>query len=447
MAHKSRLARQNRDEAIKREIKQVLGMSVPKYIAIMYGRSQKAAQIMFNQPERRQERDEALLDEIHLACQNPDTLSARFIGHILGSDQTVLSHIQTTIDLRFQSLEAGNTVKSLSRPMLSDQPAIRQIEMINDRWFYQALDMQNEWLEAKKKQEQLKGKGAVHIPYTLEQIKNAFQVVIDMCLLIIDLKTGENSKPAREALARAYALASAAAIQIGRYDLIEEFAARWRQRFELHTDPDIPLRVRNLLLQKELWIFKRKGEYAAGLEIAASQWAVCAAEKPAPRWMDLEPLVCAGLELAALQLKKAKDENDDAAAALAREQIGLWLERFDKAPERAAELGEYLRQDPELEPLREEREQPSLRDKWRNLMKKFGLLAVLFLGLVVGFTLLSAAATPTTVDHHAALTAPHSGDLPTPAQPIETAGANPGKLIQDLLNWLFGGMSNSGERC
>ncbi len=441
MTREAKITKKRRDDTIKRQIKQVLGMSVPKYIAIMYGKSQKAAQIMFNQVDRRTERDDALLDEIYLACQNPDVLSAQFIGHVLGSDQTVLSHIQTTIDLRFQSLEAQNTVKSLSRPMLSDQPAIRQIEMINDRYFYQAIDMQNTWLEAKNKQRELKGKGTVHIPYTLEQIKNAFQVVIDMCLLVIDLKAGEDTMSGREALARAYALASAAAIQIGRYDLIEEFAARWRERFELHTDPDIPLRVRNLLFQKELWIFKRKGDYAGGLAVAETQWAAGAQEKVRPRWVDIEPLVCAGLELASLQLKKCKDDGDSEAANRAREQVAVWLDRFDKSPERAAELGQYLQQDMELEPVREERAHPVFQERWGRLMKKFGMLSLLFLGLLVGIMLFLSAA-PQSVD----LAANAANLQPADAlSSIDVAGANPGKLIQNLLDLLFGLVSSTSS--
>jgi hypothetical protein len=395
---------------------------------------------MFNQPERRQERDEALLDEIYEACRSPDALSARFIGRVLGSDDTVLRNIQTTIDLRFQSLEAGNTVKSLSRPILSDQPAIRQIQLINDRYYHQAIDLQNEWAEAKRKQEAMKGKGTVHIPYTLEQIKHAFQVVVDMCLLLIDLKTGENTKPAREAIARAYALASAAAIQIGRYDLVEEFAARWRDHFELHTDADVPLRVRNLLFQKELWIFKRKGELAAGLEIAEAQWAAGAAERPGPRWMDLEPLVCAGLELASLRLKKVKGDGNDAAAEEARGQVARWLDRFERAPERAAELGEYLQHDPELKPIREENELPAFRDKWRALMKKFTVAAILFLGLTIGLAFLTAGAAAPPADQ------PVAAASPAPeTQLIQTAGANPGTYVWDFFDWLFG-LGNSRDR-
>gem|GEM_PF-4459385 len=437
MARKPRKDTAKRDDAIKEQIKQVLGMSVPKYISVVYGRSQKAAQIMFNQPDKRLDRDEALLAEIHSVCKNPDGLAAHFIAHILGSNPAVLNNIQTTIDSRFQSQEAENTVVSLSRPMLSDQPAIRQIEMINDRYFYQAIDMQNAWLEAKKKQE--RSKSPVHIPHTMEQIKNAFQVVIDMCLLIIDLKAAENTAPAREALARAYALASAAAIQIGRYDIVEQHAAQWRERFELHNDPAIPLRVRNLLLQKELWIYKRKADFAGGLAIAETQWAACEGQTPRPRWMDIEPLVCAGLELAALQLKQLKDENEDPAPA--RAQVAAWLARFEKAPERAEELGAYLQEDPELEPVRLESDQPPFRDKWRKLMKKFGVLAMLFIGLAVGLSLLTAAASAAP-SADLAQTALDGADLVAPA--VDMAGANPGKLILDLINLLLGLGADSG---
>jgi len=426
-----------RDEAIKTTIKRVLGMSVPKYIAIVYDRSQKAAQIMFNQPEKRQPKDEELLDGLAERCEDEDQLANHFISHILGSDPTVLNNIQTTIDSRFLNLEATNTVKSLSRPMISNVPEIRQVEMINDKYFYTAVDMQNQWLEAKMKQEELKGKATVHIPYTLDEIKNAFLVVIDMCLLIIDLKAGDDSAPAREALARAYALLSAAAIQMGRYDIVEEHIAQWRDRLELHTDPQVPLRVRNLLLQKELWLSKRKGEYAIGLEIAQNQWKACMEGDRTPRWTDLEPLACAGLELAALQLKAAKGDEEQNA----RDQASAWLSRFNQAPDRAEELGEYLQTDPELEAIRDNKQQPSFRETWSQLMKKFGMLLIVFIGLTAMGLLVQTLPAQPDFDQPAAVV---SLEQPAPALDLidapdtnEVAGANPGKIIMDLIGQLL----------
>ena len=447
MSEPNQSAAIERDEGIKNALKEVLGMSVPKYISIIYGRSQKAAQIMFNQPETRKEKDEQLLDDIWELCQDRDRLSAHFVTHILGSDRDVLQNIQTTIDSRFQSMEADNTVKGLSRPMLSDYPEIRQLEMINDKYFYNAVDMQRDWSTARKKQSESHGKPSVRIPYTMEQIKSAFMVVIDMCRLIIDLKSTENKPRAREALARAYALSAAAAIQMGRYDIVESHLAEWRDQFELHKDEAIPLRVRNLLIQKELWLLKRKGEFGRGLEIAENQWSRCKKSESHPLWVDLEPLACAGLELAAMKLKTIKSGSDNKSPEdldQLRDIVNQWLSRFENAADRAEEIGEYLQEDPELEALRDDEEKPNYNTIWSQLMKKFGVIT-----LVVAFFLsigaLSAPAINSADDHTSMTTVQSPVNITADAanwdagvnDVIVTAGANPGKLIWDFFRNLF----------
>jgi len=435
-----------RDEGIRNALKEVLGMSVPKYISIIYGRSQKAAQIMFNQPETRKTKDEMMLDEVWDNCRDHDRLSAHFVTHILGSDRDVLQNIQTTIDSRFQGLEADNTIKGLSRPMLSDYPEIRQLEMINDKYFYNAVDMQQEWSVARKKQAEAQGRTSVRIPYTMDQVKSAFIIVIDMCRLIIDLKSTENKARARESLARAYALSAAAAIQMGRYDLVESNLGEWRDQFELHKDEAIPMRVRNLLVQKELWLLKRKGEYQRGLEIAENQWTHCALDDEShPLWVDLEPLACAGLELASINLRAASGGEKKTPEDMlpVREAVNRWLDRFDKAADRAEEIGEYLQGDPELEAIRENEEMPHFNTIWSRLMKKFGIIAVVAaLFLSTGAFAISEFGQ---VDNGVAkveVNAMHQAtDAPalnvTSHDVIVTAGANPGKLIWDLFRGVF----------
>ncbi len=450
-----------RDKGIKKALKEVLGMSVPKYVSIVYGKSQKAAQIMFNQPETRKPKDDNLLDEIWENCRDKERLTTHFVTHILGSDRDVLQNIQTTIDSRFQNMEADNTIKSLSRPMLSEYPEIRQLEMINDKYFYNAVDMQKEWSVARKKQAEAHGQSSVRIPYTMEQIKSAFTIVIDMCRLIIDLKSTENKPRARESLARAYALSAAAAIQMGRYDIVEKHLGEWRDQFELHKDEAIPLRVRNLLIQKELWLKKRKGEFERGLEIAQNQWNRCMNGESYPLWVDLEPLACAGLELASLNLKFLKGQcktASDAQLADARDIVKKWLERFDRAAERAEEIGEYLQEDLELEAIREDEEKTHFQQIWSQLMKKFGVLTiVLALILSVGafsvtngksFDLQHSAKTDVCAQTQApdqiSIQSSDSGDI------IITAGANPGKLIWDFFRGLFSLFttnSNSSNIC
>ncbi len=74
-------------------------------------------------------------------------------------------------------------------------------------------------------------------------------------------------------------------------------------------------------------------------------------------------------------------------------------------------------------------------------MKKFGVLAMLFIGLAVGLTLLTAAA-PAAPNAELAQTALDGADLVAPA--MDMAGANPGKLILDLINLLLGLGADSG---
>jgi hypothetical protein len=422
-----------RDEAIREAIKDVLGMSAPKFIAVTYGRSQKAAQVLFNQPETRSPADEKLLDEVHALCRDRDELLTHFIAHILGSDDRVLQNIQTTIDSRFQRLEADNTVRGLSRPMLSDIPEVNQIEMINDKYFYQALDMQREWAEAKRKQDE--SDAAVRIPFTHEQIRQAFETVIDMALLVIALRGADDSARARETKSRAYALLAAAAIQMGRYDVVERHLAVWRDQLELTADPAVPRRVRNLLLQKELWLFKRKGDFAAGLAVAESQWQRQQSETDAPRWTEVEPLACAGLELAALDLRThpGEDAKPDAETLQAQATALRWLERFDGAPDRSEELGEYLNTDPELEAIRDLSQDGPFADRWSALMKKFGIgMLLVLLGLGA-----AAVLTAATGGGEAAGVTELAGKMSETLRPME-AGANPGKMVFDLLRYLFG---------
>ncbi|MDP8222556.1 MAG: hypothetical protein P9L99_04295 [Candidatus Lernaella stagnicola] len=435
MARKGQTPLSERDEAIREAIQTILGMSVPKYISITYGRSQKAAQIMFNQPETRKDRDEELLDEIFENSRDADRFLTHFIAHILGSDERVLSNIQTTIDSRFQLTEAENTIRSLSRPMLSEIPEVNQIEMVNDKYFYAALDMQRAWADAKKKQED--SDAPVRIPHTHEQIRHAFQTVIDMARLVIDLKLTDDSPRARETKARAYALLAAAAIQMGRYDIVEQSLAEWRDRFELHNDENIPLRVRNLLFQKELWLRKRKGEFAAGLKTAEQQWSACATDAKPARWMEVEPLACIGLELAALEYRTQQNQHGEnsAAAVQAQATVLRWLERFDHAPDRTEEIGHYLNTDPELEAVREKSTTPPVAEKWSELMKKFGMLALVLAALTLWAALVAGASPDVN------LAAP-AGPVLDSAQAFSAAdclqaGANPGKIVMDLLRWIF----------
>lgn len=427
-----------RDEKIKAAIKDALGMSVPKYISIMYGRSQKAAQIMFNQPDRRKPNDEALLVEIAKDTKDAGVLSAKFIQHILGSDPVILNNIQTTIDSRFLSKEAGNTVKSLTRPILSKQPDMQQLQMVIDKYYFPAVDMQKQWMAARE--DKKKAKGAVRIPYTVEQIKSAFMVVIDMCRMIIELKSGDMAPVSKEVRARAHALMASAAIQIGRYDLVEENIALWRDSFEFHKDKDVPLRIRNLLIQKELIVLKRKGEADKGLKIADTQWNRCDKAK----WIEVEPLVLTGLELAIQKYETAKSSGaDDSALAAEIDQIQTWLSRIEAAPDRAEEIGGYLQKDPELAPLRSLKRRKPINDIWSGLMRKFGFSAFLIMGIIllnICFgplgTLVHGEFDLAVLDYsvfHSYTPSQHEGGQNL----IITAGANPGQLIWDIIERLL----------
>ena len=415
-------------------------MSVPKYIAIMYGRSQKAAQIMFNQPENRNQKDNELLDQIWADSTDSEQLSGKFIQHILGSDTKILNNIQTTIYSKFQSREACNTVKSLTRPILSNYPEMQQLQMVIDKYYFSALAMQKAQSDAKDKQDKAEKCSSVRIPYTIDQIKKAFMVVIDMCKMIIDLKSGDSSPIGKEVKARSHVLLASAAIQIGRYDIVESDIALWCDMHEFHKDPDVPLRIRNLLYQKEMLVLKRKGEEKKAMIIAKEQWE----KSKDARWMDKEPLVFTGLELALLDYKfksrKSKSE-DNIEFKDSQNEVISWLKRFDDAPDRAEEIGKYLQNDPAIEPLRYESGKSPFKDIWSKMMKKFGIMTIFILGIMtIGFVFgslnLGTEHKPVIAQHPSLVfetQALNSAQVDGDQIYFIVADANPGQLIWDII--------------